>query len=874
MTLKLELTEEEISQIISEETKSLMEERQQLNELVPLYVAGVGLTFAGKAALATLAGLGLWQSYDHVMSLTSDPDTEGILRMIPEEESKVVKARMKEYFEAYTNLVKQTTNYIFIPTSTLSRAKEYIPDLGFSNLYAWATGTEDSTEGVTFNYEPGKPSKEAKARQVAFSQELNKIVEENPPIVTTELRPGSISTRAKALVKSTIEKEFEIARQPTLVGSYMNRMPVKSPTDAIAQLNKLVDALEAAAIAANQATEVGKARALAKAKEKAPKGSAKPGEEGTQGGVEQVRAALTPRYKNTAATQESVLAGRDVVKPFDKTSRTGVVGVIQGLLQQAGFPIGKDGFFGPKTKQAVEKFQQSTGSALQEQEVAEGVVDSKLLARLIGVASDKEIEANASGDFLSTTPTAAKQDEASADNIPAPALQKKIEKLEAKIEQGKVSKEAKAQARLDRMKKRLEFKMGKAAPRQQRNPKKMKVTEKQLQEMIAEETKNLLSENTDINVEELSKLTHDQRMTRYGKALDPFIKQRAAWFKTYIEERIRDKSYRKADERVSTYKSLYYSPFAGLEIESVNYTGNRTDFLAWFEAQRKERVKKFRKNATALISKLNDENYYSVGELVEPRKAYDELSDAVIPLAGPAFAALRDVYVVQKKAPEATVTGDASKMKAVEIPSTTAPRAAKTTTSAWDGPADWGAFASVSPNHAEMAKAWIAATSGNRNVSEAALPFDDSSYKAFQKWYAATAKELGRQFDPTEAIELIAQDSKKPKTASPEAAEKMRAAMAGTTVADKLPSARFNLTSELDSLNIELGKLMDEKPMVAKNFKNKKTSGLRLRKDIEAYEEMVQLSNRIKQVKKDLKSLEESVINESTYSRWQKLIKN
>ena len=160
MTLKLELTKEEISQIISEETKSLMEERQQLNELVPLYVAGVGLTFAGKAALATLAGLGLWQSYDHVMSLTSDPDTEGILRMIPEEESKVVKARMKEYFEAYTNLVKQTTNYIFIPTSTLSRAKEYVPDLGFSNLYAWATGTEDSTEGVTFNYEPGKPSKE------------------------------------------------------------------------------------------------------------------------------------------------------------------------------------------------------------------------------------------------------------------------------------------------------------------------------------------------------------------------------------------------------------------------------------------------------------------------------------------------------------------------------------------------------------------------------------------------------------------------------------------------------------------------------------------------------------------------------------------
>ena len=87
-----------------------------------------------------------------------------------------------------------------------------------------------------------------------------------------------------------------------------------------------------------------------------------------------------------------------------------------------------------------------------------------------------------------------------------------------------------------------------------------------------------------------------------------------------------------------------------------------------------------------------------------------------------------------------------------------------------------------------MAKAWIAATSGNRNVSEAALPFDDSSYKAFQKWYAATAKELGREFGPTKAIELIAQDSKKPKIASPEIARKMRAATAGTTVVQD-PSA-------------------------------------------------------------------------------------
>ena len=286
----------------------------------------------------------------------------------------------------------------------------------------------------------------------------------------------------------------------------MNRMPVKSSTAAIAQLNKIVDALEAAAIAANQATEGGKARALAKAKEETPKGPAKPGEERKQGGVEQVRAAFTPKYRYTAATQESVLAGRDVVKPFDKTSRSGVVGVIQGLLQQAGFSIGKDGFFGPKTKEAVQKFQQSRGSALQEQEAAEGVVDSKLLARLIGVASDKEIEAISNNEFLSPTPTTNEQDEASADNIPAPALQKKIKKLESKIEQGNVNKEAKAKARLDRMKKRLEFKTGQAALRQQRKDlRKAKLTESQIQEMILEETKAILSEvaaSTDLKTPE------------------------------------------------------------------------------------------------------------------------------------------------------------------------------------------------------------------------------------------------------------------------------------------------------------------------------------------------------------------------------------
>jgi len=498
------LTEFEINQIIIEETKSFMEERRQLNEIAPLYVAGVGLTGLGKAAMAAMAGLGLWSGYEHVKNLTADPDVEGILRMIPEEESKVAKQKMKEYFEAYTNLVKQTTNYIFIPTSTLARAAEYVPDLGLSNLYAWATGGEDKTEGFTVNFEPGKPSKDAQARQVAFLQELNKIVEENPPIVTTELRPGLISTRVKALVKSTIEREFEIARQPTLVGSYMNLMPAKSSTQAIAQLNKLVDALEAAAIAANQATEDGKARALAKAKEETPETPTKPGEEGTQGGVEQVRAALTPKYTYTAATQESVLAGRDVVKPFDKTSRTGVVGVIQGLLQQAGFPIGKDGFFGPKTKEAVEKFQQSTGSALQEQDAAEGVVDSELLNRLIDVASQEEVEAITNGDLLPATPTTVRQDEASADNIPAPALKKKIEKLEARIKQGKVNKKAKAQARLNRMKLRLDYKMGKTALRQQRKPKKMNVTEKQLQEMIIEEIKIVLAEEVTTGPVDLS----------------------------------------------------------------------------------------------------------------------------------------------------------------------------------------------------------------------------------------------------------------------------------------------------------------------------------------------------------------------------------
>ena len=73
-------------------------------------------------------------------------------------------------------------------------------------------------------------------------------------------------------------------------------------------------------------------------------------------------------------------------------------------------------------------------------------------------------------------------------------------------------------------------------------------------------------------------------------------------------------------------------------------------------------------------------------------------------------------------------------------------------------PADWRGFASNSTKHAEMARAWLAATGGG-NLKEAVLP-KDSSYKAFQDWYKATAAELKRQFGPSEAIELIRRSKK------------------------------------------------------------------------------------------------------------------
>ena len=444
-------------------------------------------------------------------------------------------------------------------------------------------------------------------------------------------------------------------------------------------------------------------------------------------------------------------------------------------------------------------------------------------------SSDKEVEAIADGDFLPATPTTAKQDEASADNIPAPALQKKIKKLEAKIKQGKVNKEAKAQARLDRMKERLEFRKGQIATRNQstKGAKKMKVTDKQLQEMIIEETKIVLMEDVaresaDLSTADsvLSYLNKNNTWKSWGPVNQDRLQVATRIYATMIQT---------FNEPPSDYEEIkrnenILDKLAGPYI--TDHTGDKFDL----PSQTKQML----------------ENLYK--ELSKRRPT---------------------------RVPSSTVPGsDKEPETSPETPTKSAVTPQQSAKPTIDVPADWRRFASVSPKHAEMAKAWIAATSGNRNVSEAALPFDDSSYKAFQKWYAATAKQLGQQFGPTKAIELIAQDSKKPKIASPEIARKMRAATADTTVVDKLPSARFNLTSELDSLNIELGKLMDEKPVVAKNFKNKKTSGLRLRKDIEAYEEMVQLSNRIKQVKKELESLEESVINESTYSRWQKLIKN
>ena len=256
----------------------------------------------------------------------------------------------------------------------------------------------------------------------------------------------------------------------------------------------------------------------------------------------------------------------------------------------------------------------------------------------------------------------------------------------------------------------------------------------------------------------------------------------------------------------------------------------------------------------------------------------DERTSAVPDLRTSELPDLRTSEVPDTRTSEVpdTRTSEVPDLRTSEVPDTRTSEVPDTrttpTVSVKGLPSGWRRFAGQSAQHTAMAKKWIEATSGGA-LTEAALP-SDSSFAAFQGWYNATKKEIGGHFGPSKAIELIGKASKRPKMASPEVAKKARAAMAGATVTDKIGGERFNLQAELTKLQSDLAGLKREKPVVAKNFEAGKRAAVQARGDAEAYSKMGELTARIKQIGQGLEALEESIINESTYSRWQKLIKN
>ena len=85
--------------------------------------------------------------------------------------------------------------------------------------------------------------------------------------------------------------------------------------------------------------------------------------------------------------------------------------------------------------------------------------------------------------------------------------------------------------------------------------------------------------------------------------------------------------------------------------------------------------------------------------------------------------------------------------------------------------------------------------------------------------------------------------------------------------------SRGTKASELANLKADLAKLQKDNPFIAKNFGKGKRAIIQLGGDAAKYDEMRQLTDQIAELEAEPANMEESIINESTYSRWQKLIK-
>jgi len=703
------LTEFEINQIIIEEAKSAMKEQRQLDEVgfgalglrAAAPMAGSALSFLGTKVLGpVLKSLGkamftsggqfslrqtalvgaptsaylanIFQAW--VQQSSSNPDTEKILKLIPDDASEPLSDSMVAYSQEYANFLAECCSYIFNATDFYSRFKEYwVPSLGLDRVMSGA----DYAPTATIDYTPNNPSTEAIGRRQAFIEQANEITVANSPISPTPIKQAFMKDSLTSLVKKMIASEWQYARDR----GTEDRFRIKSEDAAETALLKLVDRVVSSAVNANKIVLSGVAETEKQVAAEVEKGGDTP-EEARKQAQTAVSTNVRPTYQVTNLTQEDILNNKGVLKKFDRSLPSGaqgegIVRVLQGLLQTAGIRIGIDGYFGPRTEKAVIDFQKRNRLE------ATGRVDKETMEELIERSVEQELNNAESGELLPINPKQfGQQTERGSDNsLPFPDLVKKIERLESLLPKAKNSEKLKA--RIERAKNNLQVRLAKRIERQQRRSKKMKLTSKQLEEMVIQEVKTVLAEQASANLSSADSILQ-------------YLQSNGSWnsWGSTDQDRIQV-----ASRIFKTMSDVFAAPPKSYE-----------------ELQRNDKI---------------------LGLLAEPLVVEPPAEGGFKNAVSPMYTQLRQKMPTQVSKPSQQSSS------AVDLSGI---------------PADWRKFASVSPKHAEMARVWIAATTGD-NLKEAVLP-KDSSYSAFQKWYQATAAELKRQFGPSEAIELIKRSKK------------------------------------------------------------------------------------------------------------------
>ena len=206
-------------------------------------------------------------------------------------------------------------------------------------------------------------------------------------------------------------------------------------------------------------------------------------------------------------------------------------------------------------------------------------------------------------------------------------------------------------------------------------------------------------------------------------------------------------------------------------------------------------------------------------------------------------------------------------------------------------PADWSRFAGQSDQHATLARKWIEATGGGA-LQEAALP-SDASFSAFQDWYGKTMGEEGGHFGPARAIELIDQAAPgaaapeaAPEAAAPEAAAPEAAAPAAPAAPQAAPADRIaQMRSSSADLNAKETADLQAAITALDSFiaaGDKKMPRKDLAPAIKGLIPATRpgpfrpsyLKGQVEKAIQARSNLEESILNESVYNRWQTLIRN